>query len=108
MTPSSSPRRVRFLSIAPPTESFLPILPFLNWSVSGLYKSRPHIFTPPSNSFAVSTELPRRHSELGALPCHHRPPSRAPHRLRVDSVFVSYLGELALFPTPSWCFSFAR
>jgi hypothetical protein len=30
-----------------------------------------------------------------------RPPSRAPHRLRVDSVFISYLGELALFSTSS-------
>jgi hypothetical protein len=99
---------VRFLSIASPTESSLPNLSFLVWSVSGLYKSRLHIFPPPSNSFAVSRELPRRHSELGALPRHHRPPSRAPHRLRADFVFGSYLGELALFPTPSRCFSFAR
>jgi hypothetical protein len=49
--------------------------------------------------------IPRR---LRSSRSRSRLPSRAPHRLRADSVFVSYLGELAMFSTSSRCFSFAR
>jgi hypothetical protein len=109
LLPSHDTGQIFFPSTSP-IESVSPNLPFLNWSFSWLYKSRPHIFPPPSNSFAVSRELPRCHNKLGALPRHHRPPSRAPRRLRDSSAFAFDLGEIALTYTPSrylliveWC-----
>jgi hypothetical protein len=51
--------------------------------------------------------VPRR---LRGSHSRDRPPSRAPHRFWSDFVSVFYLGELAMFPTPSrylliieWC-----
>jgi hypothetical protein len=56
----------------------------------------------------VSTELPRRHIKLGALPRHHRPPSRALRRIWSVLGFVLARGELVVLRSPSLCFPFSE
>jgi hypothetical protein len=102
--PSSSPRRADFLPRS--TDQIRrPYLSFLTWSTPELFipssRTPPLHLTPKQRTDVV----PRR---LRSSRSRSRPPSRAPQRLRADSVFGSYLGELAMFSTPSWCFSFAR
>jgi hypothetical protein len=99
----STPRPISFP--VPPTESFppnpfFPCLEHLRVIKTGCHTSPLHL-TPKQRTDVV----PRRPRSSRS---RSRPPSWAPHRFRIDSVFVSYLGELAMFPTPSRCFSFAR
>jgi hypothetical protein len=103
-TPSSSPYRANFLPRFTdrilPSQSFFPCLEHLRVIKTGCR-------TPPLHltSKQRTDVVPRRPRSSRSW---SRSPSRAPHRLRADSVFGSYLGELALFPTLSWCFSFVR
>jgi hypothetical protein len=87
------------------SESESKSFPFLSWNRLWAIKTSSCI--PPLYPISTrSTEaVPRG---LRSNNRWNRPPSRAPHRLRVSSAFVFYLGEFALIYTSSWCSCFTR
>jgi hypothetical protein len=107
--PSSFPHRCRIpLSKITDDRIRLLISPFLTRSAFGLYKQGCRAQPPPSNPFASSAVLLRRHHELEALPRHHRPPYRAHRCLHPSHAIDFTLGEFALMCSTRWCFSFTR